>query len=132
MFILNETKIFKELNLSSVTKENDPQDFYTFMVDKLSFLFKEFCTSLDINEEYRESYKRLYNLILDRKNIKQGIMIIPYNASLFAITQYIKDTFKQCYYAKDHRYPKISDPVCIKYQRRDNLLLSFVNRLNRP
>lgn len=61
----NETKIFKELNLSSATKENDPQDFYTFMVDKLSFLFKEFCTSLDISEEYRESYKRLYNLILD-------------------------------------------------------------------
>lgn len=35
------------------------------MIDKLSFLFKKFDTSLDISEKLRKFYKRLYNLILD-------------------------------------------------------------------
>ena len=97
----NETKLFKTLNLSSASKKDDPKDFYTFIINKLTLLFKELCMSDSVDQMEKESYNRLNNLILDRKNIKQAIMTIPYNASLFSITQYIKDTLKKCDYTEE-------------------------------
>lgn len=92
----NETKVFKELNISKTSKGDDPKDFYTFMKNSLTLIFKGNSGSENISESDRESYKRLNSVLWDRKNIKQAIMTIPYNASLFSIIQYIKDTLKKC------------------------------------
>lgn len=92
----NETKIFKELNISKTSSKDDPKDFYSFMKNKLNFIFKVNSTSKDLNDCVRNSYKRLSNFLLDRKYIKQAIMTIPYNASLSSIVQYIKETLKIC------------------------------------
>lgn len=118
----NETKIYQELNISSVTKRDDPKDFYTFMINKLSLLFKELCMSETVNKTDRESYSRLNNLIWDRKNIKQAIMTIPYNASLFAITQYIKDTLKKCDYT-DEETKILEENDVLKKEIKDKNIL---------
>lgn len=96
----NETKIFKELNLTKSTRKEDPKDLYTYLINKLTLKFKENSTLENISEDKIARYKRLntvlWAVLWDRKNIKKAIMTIPYNASLNSITQYIKDTLKRC------------------------------------
>jgi hypothetical protein len=84
-----------------LSKKDDPIDFYTFMLDILTLLFKDLYTSDSVNQIDIESSKKLNYLVLNRQNIKQAIMTIPYNASLFAITTYIKETLKQCDYTEE-------------------------------
>ena len=91
-----ETRIFKELNISKTTKKDDPKDFYFYMKNSLSFIFKENSNNEKLSDIDRVSYNRLYAFPWDRKNIKQAIMTIPYNASLRSIIKYIKDTLKIC------------------------------------
>lgn len=91
-----ETKIFKELNISKTSKKDDPKDFYSYMKNSLNFIFKENSHNEKLSDLDRESYNRLSAFPWDRKNIKQAIMTLPYNASLRSIIKYIKDTLNIC------------------------------------
>ncbi len=96
-----ETKIFKELNISKTSKKDDPKDFYSYMKNSLNFIFKENSNNEKLSDIDRVSYNRLNAFPWDRKNIKQAIMTLPYNASLRSIVKYIKDTLKICEYNKE-------------------------------
>lgn len=92
----SETKIFKELNIYKTSKKDDPKDFYSYMKNSLNYIFKENSKNEMLSDTDKASYSRLNAFPWDRKNIKQAIMTIPYNASLRSIVKYLKDTLKIC------------------------------------
>lgn len=111
-----ETKIFKELNISKASKKDDPKDFYSYMKNSLSFIFKENSNNETLSDIVRASYNRLSAFPWDRKNIKTAIMTLPYNASLRSIIKYVKDTLKLCEF-NEEEYKVYKDNENI---RKDN------------
>lgn len=88
----NEIKLFKELNLYKSSKDDEPSDFYNYMLhlltEKITKIFKSDSSKMD--KQAFESYRRLSKFILTRSVVKKALMVIPYNASKRTITKYIK------------------------------------------
>ncbi len=95
----NEVTLFKELNLITASKakgkeliDNQPSDFYNFLLHKLINLFE---TKLSEGEIYdvktNGSYDRLSKFIWDRSYIKKTIMTIPYNSSPRSMKYYLAE-----------------------------------------
>jgi hypothetical protein len=82
-----------ELNLTESTMEDDPKDFYSFILTKLGEYFKSQTECEDLPVEIRDCYKRLSNICFDRKTIKKALMTKPYNVSLLSMINYIKEHF---------------------------------------
>jgi len=95
----DEDTLFKELNIET-TKENNisnrydenPRDFYTFMLHKLYKLLADNVNNGIQDDSKGGSYSRLYDFIWNRKVIKKAIMTIPYNASARARKRYLIDS----------------------------------------
>lgn len=102
MLELNSS-LANNLNLKKISKEEKPDDFYTFIS---SFLFGYYEKKLkeNISESERESFKRLKSLQIQRSVIKKTIMTIPYNASSIQGIKYLKESFEfDKEYTESHR-----------------------------
>jgi DNA-directed RNA polymerase len=84
----NENILFKELNLVVDGKEDRPNDFYSFLVHKLSKKFDKQIEEGNIIEK-DGSYERLRDFVLERSYVKKAIMTIPYNVSSLNMRKYI-------------------------------------------
>ena len=123
--LTGDEPLSSNLNLIPAEFSDIPKDFYTFVGFKLNEYFrnqvlkfkdsdnKNFFKNYnnfseiddydDIQEiyekEYKDklinSYKKLANLNIHRKLVKTSIMVKPYNASLFQMSNYIKDQFEE-------------------------------------
>jgi hypothetical protein len=82
-----------ELNLTESTMEDDPKDYYSFIITKLGEYFKTQLELKDLTEEVRDCYIRLSNCFIRRKTIKKAIMTIPYNVSIIQMIAYLKEHF---------------------------------------
>jgi DNA-directed RNA polymerase, mitochondrial len=95
-----------ELNLIASDKTELPKDFYMFITVKLKDYFTKEILRIknltQINNELNNenlvllnSYEKLLEMDINRKIVKTAIMVKPYNASLYQMSNYIKDQFKE-------------------------------------
>ena len=85
----NETKLFSQLNLVE-SKSDEPGDFYTYILDRFLQKINIKIENDDFkNSQEKESYIRVKNLEWDRSMVKQIIMTIPYNATVFRMSRYL-------------------------------------------
>lgn len=83
----DEVDLFENLNLSESTTQDDPKDFYSFILTKLKLHFQTL--SLTASGELKDCIIRLLRLDISRSHIKPLIMTKPYNASDFSLTNYL-------------------------------------------
>jgi hypothetical protein len=106
--LIRDLTLSKELNLSESNWTDTPKDFYSFVLLKIKeFFINELQNNKYLTEEEKDIYKILVSLGDNRSLVKKIIMTIPYNATAYAIVNYIKENFK--FIEKDH-YVLISDP----------------------
>lgn len=77
-----EVELFEQLNLSESNKDDDPKDFYTFMLDKVkSNMLSIVMNKKDLSEVEQSRINRLTKININRSHIKNLIMTKPYNAT---------------------------------------------------
>lgn len=90
-----EVELFEQLNLSlpegSGTVNEDPKDFYSFILNKLK-IHLQYQLLITKDEEVKDRIKRLLSLNLTRSNIKPLVMTKPYNASIFSMINYLSNS----------------------------------------
>lgn len=85
----NEKKLFKHLNLSTSNKDEEPKDFYNYLLFLLSKKFQDILNSPNSDSNTTDKAMRLSTFMWHRSAIKKGIMTIPYNANKRTVKQYI-------------------------------------------
>lgn len=81
-----EVELFEQLNLSESNKDDDPKDFYTFMLDKVkSNMLSKVMNKKDLSEVEKSRINRLTKININRSHIKNLIMTKPYNATDFRL-----------------------------------------------
>ena len=87
------------LNLTKSTINDYPKDFYSLIVGLVKLYFKNKLqdTKAKYSENEINSYKRLFNLDVQRSLVKKTVMTIPYNASDFSLIEYLKKSFEYDY-----------------------------------
>lgn len=110
--LIGDESLASHLNLISGDSDSIPQDFYSFialkLIDYLNFRLSDENKKKEVyirdkkdldNEEYLniekniQSCERLLKLNINRSLVKSPIMVKPYNASLFRMIEYIKESF---------------------------------------
>lgn len=110
--LIGDESLASHLNLISGDSDSIPQDFYSFialkLIDSLNFRLSDENKKKEVyirdkkdldNEEYLniekniQSCERLLKLNINRSLVKSPIMVKPYNASLFRMIEYIKESF---------------------------------------
>lgn len=80
--LCEEVELFEQLNLSESTKNDDPKDFYNFMLEKIyAYMLNRKFTNNNISLIEKKHILRLIKLKFNRSHIKNLIMTKPYNAS---------------------------------------------------
>lgn len=106
--LIKDLTLYKELNLSESKWSDMPKDFYSFVALKIKEYFIKESINNNLDNDTKESYKKLSALNIHRSLIKKSIMTIPYNASAYSIVQYIKEDFNKIYLrrsAPDYKSP---------------------------
>ena len=112
--LMGDESLAGHLNLISEDPESIPQDFYSFIGLKINDYLnlrlsdeknkkeKYICVNKDLDnkeilniEKNIQSCERLLKLNKNRSLVKIPIMVKPYNASLFRMIEYIKESFKK-------------------------------------
>lgn len=121
-----ETKILSKLNLDTASYDDDPKDFYLYMLDmnkkyiknKINLLTKKKNNNIsDKDISLLESYKKLIKVNLGRSIIKKLIMRESYSASVVGLVNGIVLDGKEVVIGKI-KYYQYSDSD-IKLTRRD-------------
>jgi len=111
--MVKDEVLAKFVNLVRSTDSDKPYDLYNIMSSRV----KEEVENLPLNEK-----APFANLILDRKFVKTGIMTIPYGATVFGISQQLKDQFF-IPYTKDKKWKyqsKVFNHILIKLEFSTN------------
>lgn len=88
--LTKQKALFDKLNISPSTKDDDPQDFYAYMLIKMNeHLTARLDGSAELDPSEKESYLRLMNIGLTRKNVKKCVMTKSYNATSPKMAAYI-------------------------------------------
>lgn len=117
--LLEDTTLAKQVNLSSSTWKNVPDDFYTFLSLKIKeYLIEELNQNKDLDVSLKNSYIKLSQLDFHnhRSLVKKTIMTIPYNSTKYANIMDMKEEFN--YIQKDGEYIYKKDKN-IKFQNID-------------
>jgi DNA-directed RNA polymerase len=109
--LIRDLTLSEELNLSNSKWTDTPKDFYSFVLLKMKeFFTTELENNLTLTEEEKESYIKLISLGENRSLVKKIIMTIPYNATTYAIVNYMKENFN---FIEKNYYSLKSDPKII-------------------
>ena len=91
--LTKQRDLFKELNLAPSKINEDPHDFYTFILLKIQNAISNKLKCNDYKDDSEmESLNRLSNIKLTRKNIKQPVMTKSYSAQTLSTADYFKNT----------------------------------------
>ena len=100
--LTRETEMFDKLNLSKSTPGDPPQDFYTYLKDKInSFISDKIDILIAIENKTNkelvllESLLRLQKMSFDRSILKQSFMTNSYNASHPRLVENIVSNLKE-------------------------------------
>lgn len=88
----DEVNLFSTLNLSEAKKDDDPKDFYTFILNKIKAHLQTLLLNFDDKGKDRDRIIRLLQLCLNRSNLKPLVMTKPYNASNYSLANYLADS----------------------------------------
>ena len=97
ILLSEEVELFEQLNLSESNKDDDPKDFYTFMLDKVkSNMLSKVMNKKDLSDEEESCINRLTKININRSHIKNLIMTKPYNATDYRLVKNMVEalTFK--------------------------------------
>ena len=90
--MIDEVRLFKELNLTSQKWSEKPSNFYSFVALKLKdYFLKQLNKNKNSSMKQTISYRKLYELYIHQSLIEKAVMTIPYNASSLTILEYIKE-----------------------------------------
>jgi DNA-directed RNA polymerase len=94
-FLIDDTNLSADLNLSNSNWSYKPKDFYNIIALKIQLFFYQTLNdkNVELSEEDRLSYQKLAKLDIHRSLIKKAVMTIPYNASNLSLVDYIKEQF---------------------------------------
>jgi hypothetical protein len=87
----DEVNLFSNLNMSEANKDDDPKDFYTFILNKIKAHLQTLLLNSDKGKD-AERITRLLQLDLKRSNLKPLVMTKPYNASNYSLTNYLANS----------------------------------------
>jgi hypothetical protein len=123
------SSLANHLNLKKKSKEENPDDFYTFIS---SFLYKYYEHKLNenISDIDRDSFKRLKLLQIQRSVIKKTIMTIPYNVSSIQGINYLKESFEFDKEYTDSMINLLQNKDGFIEENEDNLYKDNLNLLN--
>lgn len=88
----DEVNLFSNLNLSEANKDDDPKDFYTFILNKIKAHLQTLLLNFEDKGKDRDRIIRLLQLDLKRSNLKPLVMTKPYNASNYSLTNYLANS----------------------------------------
>lgn len=88
-----EVELFEQLNLSESNRDDDPKDFYTFMLDKMkSYMLSRILKNKDLSTDEISRINRLTKININRSHIKNLIMTKPYNATDYTVVNNLVDS----------------------------------------
>lgn len=88
-----EVELFEQLNLSESYRDDDPKDFYTFMLDKVkSYMLSRIFNKKDLCLVEKSRINRLTKININRSHIKNLIMTKPYNATDYRLVNNLIDS----------------------------------------
>ena len=100
--LTREKNLFGTLNLASSTHDNDPDDFYTYMLNLTTKYMESVMLSLSETKNKTDkqiktisSYDKLLKVNFDRSMVKNLIMIMSYNASIPTIVNQLITNLEQ-------------------------------------
>ena len=128
--LTREKKLFDVLNLATSSHDDDPDDFYTYILDitrSYMKLQKRLLSSVE-NKSKKDlnliaSYSRLLDVYFDRRMVKKTIMTKSYNASIPTQVSQLIATLEQRHDGK-HKYYIHNNNIDIKLKRDD--IVAFV------
>lgn len=131
----DEVDLFSNLNLSEGKIEDDPKDFYTFILNKIKAHLQTLLLRFEDKTKERERIIRLLQLYLKRSNLKPVVMTKPYNASNYSLTNYLANTLVYRGYGEletdDNKtiFKPLKDPKQEKTKSVENIDSSISNPL---
>lgn len=109
--LIKETKLFNKLNLEESTHDDEPNDFYTFILDKTNDYISNKINELNnltdkADKDYLalEGFKRLQAVNFDRSIVKKTIMTKSYNATIPKQVYLIKSNLEEHWSGNSNYY----------------------------
>lgn len=88
-----EVELFEQLNLSESNRDDDPKDFYIFMLDKIkTYMLSRILNEKDLSLVEKSRINRLTKININRSHIKNLVMTKPYNATDYRLVKNILET----------------------------------------
>jgi hypothetical protein len=98
--LIRNTSNMAVLNLSEKTLNDTPGDFYSFVIKSIEGHIDNFLSDQptgQLGKYLRDSYIRIKDFNLTRKDIKKSIMVVSYNASADSMVGYIEKQLEENY-----------------------------------
>ena len=123
--LTRENNLFDVLNLASSTHDDDPDDFYTYILNlTFAFMKSEKISLSRINDKSDKqlnqisSYDRLLRVVFDRSMVKKTIMTKSYNAGIPTQVAQLITNLDEKYEGNTKYYTYKSNPD-VKLKRND-------------
>ena len=136
--LTKENVIYDKLNLASSTFDDDPDDFYTFMNNRINVYIRNkvdyLKKSIDKLDEKTQNLLNSYEILLavcfDRSIVKKTIMTDSYHAGLAKLIDFICKNLNEQYEGKNKYYTYKNPDIKIKRSDISNYVLALKHVLS--